>query len=1153
MRAGDNYAAGDVPAVALPAVPDVPPRTGRTWWLAALPAVGSLGAVGFLALAPRSPFIYVAGGLIVLVSIGMVAGNYVQSAGERRESREEVRARFLAALEETRTAIRAREVQVRTARARARISGEDLLVPISVGDLRVPSSPIEVGRRADPFCRSRLEQLVDRTAVIHQVPVPQALAARTVLSGAALATNGLLRQLLRRVIEDLGPDEVRIAVLTAKPHRWRALRWAPHHRHPTLHDDVGPARLVAADALVLAELLADLTGPVLLIADNPGQVPAELEQRVRWLVLTCLSAEQPHLLLEPGGRLRAGSTDLGTPTPCSPAELEAACRAAARSATVPAPGSRQTDAIDAPLRPVLGSNDDGAVHLDIRETSRGGTGPHGLLIGATGSGKSEVLRSVVCGLISVHPPAELSLLLVDFKGGATFTPFQSLPHTAAVITNLEDDPALVDRMRTALTAELRRRQRVLKSARAASVEELPRGTVLPRLVVVVDEFSELLTAHPDILEVLVQIGRLGRSLGVHLLVAAQRLDEGRVKGLDSHLTYRIALRTQSPAESRAVIGTADAAALANAPGSGFLRRGSSPPVAFRARFTGAYLGRHHDPAAAAPGILHYVNGPLARAPQPASGTTVLSAAISAARAMPGRRLPIWVPPPSHSPSHHDLYPDLSVRPVRGYGTLTGTATRAAIGIVDRPDLQRVDPAAIDLAAGHLAIVGTTRSGTTTAAVSTLLSLALRSTPAELHLYLVEASTAALGELRGLPHVAAYAGGEPDRVRAAVRRVAAIVDERENHAGSADPPRPMVVLAVDGYARLRDAHQSLEPALLDVAQRGLAVGVHVVLTTHRWFDLRSRLRELVGNRIELRLGDPIESEIDRRAAALVPRARPGRGLTPDGHPLYVARADVANLVATIDRSWTGARARGLAELPPVLTTRNIDRELAARGLCLAVERAVGRAVVLSEEAPYCLVIGDPGSGRTAVLRSLAVQDARRGARLLVVDPRRRLLGSLPGEHLLGYAATPAAVTELVTGLSDGLARRMPPADITTDQLRDRSWWDGPRLHLIVDDHDLVTLVGASLAPLRRFLPYAADIGLRLTIARRAAGAAAALHDETLSVLRDLGATALLLSRAVDEGPLLGVRPGPAAWGTGVLLTPARSPLDVQAIVEPVPTP
>ncbi|MDY5139543.1 FtsK/SpoIIIE domain-containing protein, partial [Actinotignum timonense] len=210
------------------------------------------------------------------------------------------------------------------------------------------------------------------------------------------------------------------------------------------------------------------------------------------------------------------------------------------------------------------------VWLDLNEAAAGGMGPHGLLVGATGSGKSELLRTLLLGLCLTHSPEQLNLVLIDYKGGASFHPFAELPHTAALVTNLERDSSLSERMEETLRGEMNRRQHLLaehgqhshlgeyEAARARGAHD---GPLLAPLLIIIDEFAELLSDHPDLIDTIVAIGRLGRSLGIHLLLATQRLDEGRLRGLDSHLSYRIALRTFSEYESRAVIGTPQAAHL----------------------------------------------------------------------------------------------------------------------------------------------------------------------------------------------------------------------------------------------------------------------------------------------------------------------------------------------------------------------------------------------------------------------------------------------------------------------------------------------------------------------------------------------------------------------------------------------------------------
>ncbi|MCK5755086.1 MAG: type VII secretion protein EccCa, partial [Mycobacterium sp.] len=286
------------------------------------------------------------------------------------------------------------------------------------------------------------------------------------------------------------------------------------------------------------------------------------------------------------------------------------------------------------LRVPVGVTENGQpLEIDIKEAAENGMGPHGLCIGATGSGKSEFLRTLVLSMVTTHSPDALNLILVDFKGGATFLGLDGLPHVAAVITNLEDELAMVDRMRDALAGEMNRRQELLRSAgNFANVGDYEKARLngaaldpLPALFIVVDEFSELLSQKPDFAELFVMIGRLGRSLQMHLLLASQRLEEGKLRGLDSHLSYRIGLKTFSASESRAVLGVPDAYHLPAVPGSAYLKCDSAEPQRFNASYvSGPYL--------------RPVGGSSSRGPRAAAGHTapvrVFTATEVAAAPMP---------------------------------------------------------------------------------------------------------------------------------------------------------------------------------------------------------------------------------------------------------------------------------------------------------------------------------------------------------------------------------------------------------------------------------------------------------------------------------------------------------------------------------------
>ncbi|MGL5863752.1 MAG: type VII secretion protein EccCa, partial [Phycicoccus sp.] len=290
------------------------------------------------------------------------------------------------------------------------------------------------------------------------------------------------------------------------------------------------------------------------------------------------------------------------------------------------------------LRVPVGIGDDGMpLALDLKESAHGGMGPHGICVGATGSGKSELLRTLVTSLALTHSPEDLAMVLVDYKGGAAFAPCAGLPQVAGIIDNLADDPQLTERARTSITGELVRRQVLLRDAgMCPSIAEYrqwrrtrPELPALPHLLLVIDEFGELLTADPDFIDVLTTIGRIGRSVGVHLLLSSQRVEMGKLRGLDTYLSYRIGLRTFSESESSSILGTPDAFHLPSAPGFGYLKVDTTTYTRFRAGFVSGPVeqgparptSRTREPYLVPP-------IPAARLDAMASGTTTASGATT---------------------------------------------------------------------------------------------------------------------------------------------------------------------------------------------------------------------------------------------------------------------------------------------------------------------------------------------------------------------------------------------------------------------------------------------------------------------------------------------------------------------------------------------
>ncbi len=882
------------------------------------------------------------------------------------------------------------------------------------------------------------------------------------------------------------------------------------------------------------------------------------------------------------------------------------------------------------LRVPIGVGPDGQrVDLDLKESAQDGMGPHGLLIGATGSGKSELLRTLVLGLALTHSPEVLNLVLVDFKGGATFAQLDKLPHTSAVITNLVDELSLVDRMTDAINGELVRRQELLRragnfvsqrdyeKARASGAPLDP----LPSLLIICDEFSELLTAKPDFIDMFVQIGRVGRSLGVHLLLASQRLEEGRLRGLETHLSYRLGLRTFSASESRVVLGVTDAYELPRAPGHGYLKAGTDDLV----RLKTAYVsGQYKDPEALRGGdtdveaILEFSSAYVARdLDESAEQDTDSDEAAREAEAqadplaqtvldvlvgrLEGKGVPahqVWLPPLGVPPTLDALNPNLQVTEERGLcaaGGGQGPRLRAPVGVVDKPFDQRRDPLEVNLssAAGHFLVLGGPQSGKSTLLRTVVCSFALNHTPAEMQFYLLDFGGGALTSLRGLPHVGGCATRmDGEAVRRTVAEMMTLMAWREQAFAThgvdsmatyrrlrtqgkfAEDPYGDVCLVIDGWQVVRADFDDLEDPINQMATRGLSFGLHLVASATRPADVRPAARDMFGSKVELRLGDPMDSMLPRRIALTVPEGSPGRGVVPDEYQVHAAlpRIDarpevddlsdgVAALIAGVASSWKGALAPRVRMLPDLALAEQLPepdgerRDLVPIGLS---GNDLGPVFVDFAADPHLVLFGDTEVGKTSFLRLIAQQVMARKtpdqARFLVIDLRRTLLGEIGADHLLHYCSSRDTAADAASQIAASLAPRLPGDDVTPAQLRSRSWWTGPELYVLVDDYDLITSAGSN--PLDPFMPYLAqarDVGLHIVLARRSGGASRGMYEAVMSRLMELATPAIAMSAPKDEGVLVGsVKSGKLPPGRGWLVNRQIGQLPVQLAFTPVTT-
>lgn len=868
------------------------------------------------------------------------------------------------------------------------------------------------------------------------------------------------------------------------------------------------------------------------------------------------------------------------------------------------------------LRVPIGMGSGGEVSsLDLKEAAAGGMGPHGILIGATGSGKSELLRSLAAALAMRHSPELLNMVLVDFKGGAAFSELAGLPHTAGLVTNLADDFAMIDRMQEALAGELGRRQELLRQAgNSDSLREYhaekarnPTLPTLPYLLVVVDEFGELLSARPEFLDTFTAIGRLGRSLGIHLLMSSQRLEEGRLKGLEGHLRYRLCLRTFSAQESQAVLGSAAAYELPAMPGLGYLKVDTE-----MSRFKASLVSLPHRPP-----MVEAQERAAARLLQPFS----LAADQFRPEQQPGegdqgaerenelsvlvRRMAeagadvqthkVWLPPLAAQLTRGQLTERFGDRSPSPPGRVAAT-----VGLVDRPERQRQDPLVLDFsgAGGNLAIAGAPRSGKSTFLRTLVTGLCRSYGPDEVQFYCIDLGGGTLYSLNGLPHVGAVVGrSEQETVVRLVREVRATIDDRAaafrtHGAGSladlraktdrtAMPAASLaeVFLLIDGIGLLRSAMPEQESEVAEIAASGLPYGVHVGVTAGRWMDLRSNLLDAIGSRLELRLNDPVDSQCGRAAGAKVPTDTPGRGLTRDAELFHTAlpaentdpervseQAELEQLVADMTRRAGSVHAPRIRPLPERLHTSEVPELAAAAGnppiqiaetdFLLGLEEFRFRPVHLDPlgGGAHLLVYGDSGSGRTTqvrrLIRHLRSTRSPDRVRLHVVDLGRELVEFAGDAHVESYAYTAGSAGNLASNLATELNERLPPDTLTPAELMAGEWWSGPEHLLVIDDYEL-TVSGPSgpFTPLVDLIGMAGDIGFHIVTVRQVAGAGRSGFESFWARLREAAPAGLILSGTPTEGPLLGqqvARPQPP--GRGFLIRRGRPTALVQCALD-----
>ncbi|MBR7826955.1 cell division protein FtsK [Actinospica sp. MGRD01-02] len=777
------------------------------------------------------------------------------------------------------------------------------------------------------------------------------------LCGDEDAAQGLARWLVAQCSVLHSPRDLRLMLLTdsAAAVRWDWLRWLPHAR-PSAPG--GPAVCVGNDPETVANRVSELVSlikarsrakgsalsaavatnaDIIVIADGarrlrevPGMVQVLTEGPAARVFVVCVDRAERLLPEECAAVVECAADRLAVrqkdtpevadvcPDLVEPDWCEAVARAIApiRDVTVEDDsglpdsvpllgllGCEPPDAAalaarwkaePASTRALLGAGYDGPAAFDLVRD-----GPHALIGGTTGSGKSELLQSLVASLAVANRPDELVFVLVDYKGGSAFRDCVRLPHTLGMVTDLDEH--LVTRALDSLRAELRRRERVLADASAKDLPQYrsmrardPELPPLPRLLLVIDEFATLVREVPEFVPGLVGIAQRGRSLGLHLVLATQRPAGAVNHDIKANTNLRIALRVTDATESHDVIDATDAVTIsAGTPGRALARIAHGTVVAFQTGYAGAVRGRaeaeadqdaNDDAVWALPlpwtSLGRRLDAPLvetARAVVPEDEETDLSALVDAIRdateslGIEAQPSP-WLPPLPAVLTLDDLA-SFPTAPARTDPT-GAVLPPVAFAVEDLPAQQLQRAITLDFSTfHHLYILGAPRSGRSQVLRTLAGAIARKHSCADVHLYAIDAAGGALNALEELPHTGAVARrGDLDRIDRLVTRIgaeltrrqellsdqgAATLTELRTMLAPADRPAHLMFF-IDGWESLfttTNDHDNgrLTEDLVRIVREGAASGIHVVATSERAL-LSGRIATLNDNKLMLRMAD-----------------------------------------------------------------------------------------------------------------------------------------------------------------------------------------------------------------------------------------------------------------------------------------------------------
>jgi len=672
-------------------------------------------------------------------------------------------------------------------------------------------------------------------------------------------------------------------------------------------------------------------------------------------------------------------------------------------------------------------NADTPLLLDIHEKAHG---PHGLVAGTTGSGKSESLQTYILSLAMSYHPYEISFILIDYKGGGMAQSFAGLPHVTGIITNLGGNQT--NRALAAIRSEVKRRQKVFNVYSLKHIDEYIEifregnaGDPMPHLLIIVDEFAELKKEQGNFVSELVSVARVGRSLGVHLILATQKPSACVDDEIQSNSRFRLCLRVQDKQDSMDMIRCPDAAQI-TIPGRGYFQVGNNELFE---SFQSGWSGAPYDPdmeGSANDNDMRVINlqgkkltSKLRKvAPVSANMLTQLDAMVDYIKTVAKENKikpvsPIWLPP-------------LPERICLSSGSETADKEKrpglfAQIGLADDPNGQRQYPLFLDIVSnGHMLIAASTGGGKTTFLQTLLFSLTSKYNPEQVNAYIIDLGSRNLGIFAPLPHVGGVAfDSDTDKIDKLIALLTGEVAERklrfaEKGIGTFKEYRqenddlPAILLVIDNYAAFAENFVKHEETMISFSRDAASFGVYIILTCLSTKEVRGRLRQNFNFGIGIQLNDRFEYEdvLGSRIEFSPDTNIPGRGLVRDGGDIMefqtVLSADASNAagINSILRTrfeaekanWRGVSATPIPQVPEdmsieaILNYPDVKVKISnGRYLPLGYDLSEAKPLYIDLGETFCYVInGAERTGKTTLLKALVKLAKMQGISCVIFD-------------------------------------------------------------------------------------------------------------------------------------------------------------------------